>query len=176
MVALAFAAPACSPGGNGVGTAVGASPACSTIPLPKSGDDCSKIGLKLCCYASDGTLVDNGGSCLGTVVAYCPGGPGAKWQLDTPGDAGMLNDALPVPDTGADFDATDGADAPDGTDGADAADALDAADASDAPETSDAADAKIDGATEAGADAADSASDGGAGDVLPDVAVDVLGG
>ncbi len=174
---LASLALACSPGGTGRGSAPDASAPCPSA-LPTAGQECSSLfpsSPKICCYEPAG-----GGYALSlpdaacSVVAFCPGGAGAVWDVQTAGDAGPFAEAdVPTPpdgdaDAGDAAEAGDVADATDATDAADVADTLDAADVLDAPDAPDATDA-----TDAG-DTSD-----GAGDVLLDVPLDlgdVLGG
>ena len=139
LVVCAFAL-ACSPGGTGIGTSPDASEPCPSTP-PESDADCSKQFPrgKVCCYALG---IDTCG-----LVAFCPGGATAKWDVQKRGDGGTLVDApLDTVEAGADADAAadaeaaaDAFDSSDSDDVIDAppVDAVDAVDASDAAETSD---------------------------------------
>jgi hypothetical protein len=157
LLAVTAAAVACSHGGTGVGTAPAPTGPCPTT-VPKSGDDCSKLFAtpKVCCC--DGVSCNLDSSAC-SVVAFCPGGVGATWDVEQAGDAEPLADALAdAAESGPDADASDASDADaadadaadvdaadvdagETADGADASDALDSADAADAADVIDATDA-----------------------------------
>ncbi|GAC1353085.1 MAG: hypothetical protein NVS3B20_19830 [Polyangiales bacterium] len=125
---------ACTASSNGVGTAPLHSPPCPlTIPAAKT--PCAYAVPKICCYpaAPNGSPI-----CDGQTVAYCPGGPGASWDVESAHDGGVFADAAPTPSDAGDAAGEGGDGAGADADGG-SVDANDAPDANDANSDSDAA-------------------------------------
>jgi hypothetical protein len=122
---------ACGEGGTGVGSTPPLPPACPAAAA-EPGTPCS--ALQICPYAE-------------SFSAYCPGGPGAVWQIARPTDGGAFNDAPGGDLLDGGTDATDGS-------------IDDADDASNGDATTDDADEAGDAPLESAVDAADAIGDG----------------